>query len=1237
MSVIFDATTINNYAFVLPSVSFPQNLNGANSAVWEILSGNFQVNDGKLGTNNDAFDNGVFGAINGSNFVPPATVDLTGSTLTAGPVVYSGLNVTAQHYADQTLSVLRTVYSFGNPTGADISIPFSFKGNLGSDSNTGVSASSSGDSIAGTNDSWVISSDGTDVDAVVTHVFAGPTGGSVTPSAVNLLNGNDNYFFNYNITIPANSTRSLLFFTGLSDTAVNASTNAAIFNSISALKASTLLNDFNGLTTGAFLNWSLLDLNLTSTAAATVNQPFSVTATFSENATGFDITDIIVGNGTVSNFVTVSGSEYTFNVTPTANGNVTVDVAKSVAIDTALSVYNNSPATLTRQYDQPPTVTLVSTAATTVKAPFTVNAVFNEDVTGFDITDITLGNGTASNFTAVNGKTYVFDVTPTADGSVTVDVAAAKATDTGGFSNTAATQLTRTADITAPTVALTPTSAATVTGLFSVTATFNENVTGFDATDITVANATVGNFATVDAKTYTFGVTPTTDGSVTVDIAAAKATDTAGNNNTAATQLTRTANVTAPTVTINQASSQDPTTNNLINYTVEFSEPVTGFDATKVALSGTAGATTAEVKGSGKSYNVAVSGMTQAGTVIASINANAVTDLAGKPNTASTSTDNQVTFSKNTAPVVASAINNQSATLNTAFNYTVPTGTFTDAQNDTLTYTATKEDGTALPTWLTFNATTRSFNGTPATANIGNLQVKVSASDGKAATSNTFLLTVSDKLNTAPVVASAINNQSATLNTAFTYTVPTTTFTDAQNDTLTYTATKEDGTALPTWLTFNATTRSFSGTPATANIGNLQVKVSASDGKAATSNTFLLTVSDKLNTAPVVASAISDTSATVDKAFTYSFPDTTFTDTEKDPLTYSATKEDGTPLPTWLKFDATTRSFNGTPATSDLGNVKVKVSASDGKASTGDVFVLTVNTPTPSVTPTPSGTPTPTVTPQPTPIPLVIPIPPVTPTPTPTPSVTPTPTPSVTPTPTPTAIAINTPPVGNIDRGERTNFPQNQVVDRQYLLTNNDDTSIPQSAFGQPIFGLSGNDNLTGSADNDTIYGNEGADTIDGGNGNDNLFGGKKSDQLSGGNGNDFLSGNNDNDTLTGGEGNDILRGGKENDVLIGGNGDDELWGDRGFDVLTGGAGKDTFVLQYTATNPSQADVITDFTSDDKIKLIGVTFSQLTFESVSVILDGATAVASTVIKSGNDYLGVLYNLNPTALNSSSFL
>ena len=61
-----------------------------------------------------------------------------------------------------------------------------------------------------------------------------------------------------------------------------------------------------------------------------------------------------------------------------------------------------------------------------------------------------------------------------------------------------------------------------------------------------------------------------------------------------------------------------------------------------MTLSGTAGATTAVVTGSGTTYNVAVSGMTGSGTVIASIAAGKAHDSAGNANTASTSTDNTV-------------------------------------------------------------------------------------------------------------------------------------------------------------------------------------------------------------------------------------------------------------------------------------------------------------------------------------------------------------------------------------------------------------------------------------------------------------------------------------------------------------------------------------------------------------------------------------------------------------------
>ncbi|MEG3882542.1 Ig-like domain-containing protein, partial [Microcoleus sp. herbarium7] len=319
---------------------------------------------------------------------------------------------------------------------------------------------------------------------------------------------------------------------------------------------------------------------LTSTSPTTVTGLFSVTATFNENVTGFDTTDITVANAAVGNFVQVNATTYTFDVTPATSGAVTVDIPTARATDAAGN--SNTAATqLVRTADiSAPTVTLTSASPTTANAPFLVTATFSESVTGFADTDVTVANGTVSGFTGT-GTTYNFTVTPTANGNVTVDIPAATATDTAGNSNTAATQLVRTADITAPTVALTSTSPTTTNAPFLVTATFSETVTGFIASDVTVANGTVSGF-TGTGTTYNFTVTPTANGNVTVDIPAATATDTAGNNNTPATQLVRTVETVAPTVSLTSAS---PTTTNApFIVTATFSETVTGFTDTDVTV-----------------------------------------------------------------------------------------------------------------------------------------------------------------------------------------------------------------------------------------------------------------------------------------------------------------------------------------------------------------------------------------------------------------------------------------------------------------------------------------------------------------------------------------------------------------------------------------------------------------------------------------------------------------------------
>lgn len=112
-------------------------------------------------------------------------------------------------------------------------------------------------------------------------------------------------------------------------------------------------------------------------------------------------------------------------------------------------------------------------------------------------------------------------------------------------------------------------------------------------------------------------------------------------------------------------------------------------------------------------------------------------------------------------------------------------------------------------------------------------------------TSANFVFATSPTVNHAPVVATALLDQNATENTPFNYAVPTTSFTDPDNDSLSYTATLADGSALPAWLSFNATNLTFTGTPTSTASGNYNVLVKATDpAGASVSDSFALAVAD---------------------------------------------------------------------------------------------------------------------------------------------------------------------------------------------------------------------------------------------------------------------------------------------------------------------------------------------------------------------------------------------------------
>ncbi len=185
------------------------------------------------------------------------------------------------------------------------------------------------------------------------------------------------------------------------------------------------------------------------------------------------------------------------------------------------------------------------------------------------------------------------------------------------------------------------------------TVVFSEAVTGFEAKDVNV-QSTAGSVNTTvfpvgtDGTTYTVVVVGMTQtGTVTATVPAGVAQDTDGYPNRASTSTDNTVvyDVTPPTPTVDLAKDQaDPTNAGTVNFAVVFSEPVDGFDDHDVTISGTAGATTTHVTGSGATYNVAVSGMTNDGTVVITVATGAADDQAGNPSLAPIYTDNIVTY-----------------------------------------------------------------------------------------------------------------------------------------------------------------------------------------------------------------------------------------------------------------------------------------------------------------------------------------------------------------------------------------------------------------------------------------------------------------------------------------------------------------------------------------------------------------------------------------------------------------
>ena len=417
-----------------------------------------------------------------------------------------------------------------------------------------------------------------------------------------------------------------------------------------------------------------------SVPSETQNGAFNVTITFTETVLGFTQSDVSLRSSAASITSWSANSDdtvYTATIAPTASGTVTIAVAANVATDAANNS-NTAASSKTVSVDvDAPTVTIGVPSGTQTGA-FDASTTFSEVVFGFTQSEVSL-TGSAASITGWRANSddsvYTATITPTASGTVTIGVAANVANDGANNANTAATSknVTVSVDTEPPGVSIGVPSGVQ-NSAFYATITFTEEVLGFTQSELSLAGtatASITAWQTTDNTTFTATITPTTSGTVTLNVFASGATDAANNQNTAATAQTVTVDVDKPTVTISVPSV---TQTNTFNAIIIFSEAVLGFGQSDLSLTGSAASITAWNANSDNTTYTATITPTTSGTVMIGVAANVATDGTNNPNTAATSktvTVNVDTTAPNVSISVPSGVQNGAFSVTIIFAETV--------------------------------------------------------------------------------------------------------------------------------------------------------------------------------------------------------------------------------------------------------------------------------------------------------------------------------------------------------------------------------------------------------------------------------------------------------------------------------------------------------------------------------------------------------------------------------------
>ena len=272
---------------------------------------------------------------------------------------------------------------------------------------------------------------------------------------------------------------------------------------------------------------------------------------------------------------------------------------------------------------------------------------------------------------------------------------------------------------------------------------------------------------------------------------------------------------------------------------------------------------------------------------------------------------------------------------------TVGTLLGTDADGDTLTYSIT---GGADKDLFTINASTGvlSFIAGPDYEDPGDsggdnlYDVEITVSDGTNTNAQALIISVLD-LNEKLGLTNKVINENETGATVGDLSINDTEF---GNTNITYALSGDDAQY---FSLDGATIKLNSDVSADFETkSKYTLTVTATNAAGETITEKVVVKIANVNEAVNLTTALTDQSNNEDAAFSFTVPSNTFNDEDGDTLTYTATLEDGSALPSWLSFDAATQTFSGTPLNDDVGVISVTVTASDGSFSVSDTFALTV-------------------------------------------------------------------------------------------------------------------------------------------------------------------------------------------------------------------------------------------------------------------------------------------------------